>query len=341
MVQEVPGYGSTPIVQSRRRFLTRLASFALICFLAYQFYYMALGTNFYVVESGQVYRSAQLDARTLESIVQRYGIKTVVNLRGCCHPMDWYDRQVAVVQRQGISQEDLIFSAIRLPNATELRELIEVLERSERPLLLHCRQGVDRTGLASALTVLLKENSELTVAARQLNLRYGHLNFGRTAAMDQFLELYGHWLEAHGHTHTPERFKHWALVEYQGGPLRGVVERCEPLQAEIRKGQPSLFRVVVRNTGTEAWHLKPLAAAGLHLSAQVSGSGLQPMIDAKAAMLQKTIAPGEILETTLVLPKLGEAGTYRLRVDMLEADGTAFHQRTGKKAWEQEIVVRD
>ena len=78
-----------------------------------------------------------------------------------------------------VCQEDLCFSAGRLPAVAEMRRLVEVLDRSERPLLFHCQRGTDRTGLASAVALLLLTDRPYDEARRQLGLRYGHVALRR------------------------------------------------------------------------------------------------------------------------------------------------------------------
>src|SRR5262249_59889867 len=92
----------------------------------------------------------------LERLIQAYGIRTVVNLRGSCLGFDWYRDECRVTHALDVCQEDVCFSAGRLPSTHEVRRLLEVVERSEPPLLLHCQRGADRTGLASAVVLLLQ-----------------------------------------------------------------------------------------------------------------------------------------------------------------------------------------
>src|SRR5947209_7261961 len=49
----------------------------------------ALG-NVHTVIPGFVYRCSQPSPESLADLVQRYGIRTDVNLRGCCDGFDWY-----------------------------------------------------------------------------------------------------------------------------------------------------------------------------------------------------------------------------------------------------------
>src|SRR3954469_408702 len=86
---------------------------------------MIVGRNKHVVVPGRVYRTAQLSPAQLEAFVRRYGIRTVVNLRG--RPFDdWYPAEMKATQALGISQEDVTTSANRLPSPGEIRRLVEV-----------------------------------------------------------------------------------------------------------------------------------------------------------------------------------------------------------------------
>src|SRR5262249_32743977 len=146
----------------------------------------------------------------LERTIRRLGIRTVVNLRGCCLELPWYQAQCQVVHRLGVSQEDLCFSAGRLPSVQAIRQLVEVLDRAEYPILLHCHQGADRTGLASVLAVLLRTSATLPEARRHLGPASGHLPIGRTRHIDHFFDLYEEWLAEQGREHTPQLLRRWA-----------------------------------------------------------------------------------------------------------------------------------
>src|SRR5438045_2137576 len=44
------------------------------------------GGNFHAVIPGRVYRCSQPSPRSLKEMVASHGVRTVVNLRGCCNP---------------------------------------------------------------------------------------------------------------------------------------------------------------------------------------------------------------------------------------------------------------
>src|SRR5207244_786751 len=126
----------------------------------------------HTVIPGRIYRGAQPSAEALERIVRTHSIRTIVNLRGCCNPLPWYLAEGKVAQHLGICQEDVSFSAAHLPPPTELRQLVEVLERAEYPIFLHCRHGADRTGVAAAVALLLQPDVSYASARNELGIYY-------------------------------------------------------------------------------------------------------------------------------------------------------------------------
>ncbi|MFY9342344.1 MAG: tyrosine-protein phosphatase [Planctomycetota bacterium] len=134
-----------------------------------------------------VLRSGQPSDERLLRLIDEAGIRTVVCLRRADGPAAASARIEAL---PGITFWNVPMSATRLPPPATLLELWRVAQHAERPLLLHCRAGVDRTGLASALLVL-HDTGDLDAARSQLALLpHGHIGLFGTEAMDEVLERY-------------------------------------------------------------------------------------------------------------------------------------------------------
>jgi protein tyrosine/serine phosphatase len=163
--------------------------------------------NFHVVEEGKVYRSAQGFSEDLAPRILRYGIKTVLKLNGGKPGEFWYDQTAAAVREADIKLIHLPMSAQRYPTKRELEKLVAALESAEYPLLIHCREGADRTGLASA-ACLLMHGEGLSAARDQLRfIPYGHTGLFGTARLDEVLDLYEPW--------KPQmNFAEWARTRY-------------------------------------------------------------------------------------------------------------------------------
>src|SRR5262245_15027503 len=87
-----------------------------------------IGSNFRTVIPGRVYGCAQPSAESLNKAVAQYGIRTVVNLRGCSSGYSWYDNESRATADLGLNQEDIGLSAGHLPSPDEMRRLLEVLD---------------------------------------------------------------------------------------------------------------------------------------------------------------------------------------------------------------------
>src|SRR5262249_23653077 len=154
----------------------------------------------------------------------------------------WYLDECRATHQHGVNQEDIGFSAGRLPPVPEIRRLVEVLDRTDYPIVLHCSRGADRTGLASAVALLLRTNASLDEGRRQLSPRYAHLAFGRPGNLDRFFDLYSEWLDAHGQQHSREMFRRWLLQEYCPGECRCELQPLD-LPQSVSCGEPFVVRV--------------------------------------------------------------------------------------------------
>src|SRR5438067_8727318 len=125
----------------RRRTLTgsaaRGVALGLLLCVAVLLLNMFAGVNLHVVVPGAIYRSSQLSEASLDRLARKLGIRTIINLRGNSDG-PWYPEECRATSRLGLSQEDISFSANHLPSLQAVRHLVEVIDRSEYPILFHC-----------------------------------------------------------------------------------------------------------------------------------------------------------------------------------------------------------
>jgi hypothetical protein len=269
--------------------------------------------------------------------MRRHGIRTVINLRGCCPDFAWYQNECRVTAKLDACQEDLCFSAGRLPSVPEVRRLVEVLDRSDYPVLFHCQRGADRTGLASAVALLLHEDVSFAQARRQLGPRYGHVALGRAANLDRFFDLYQEWLSGQGLAHSRQTFRRWIEEGYCPGECRAEIEVLQ-MPAVAPPGEPFGVRVRCRNTSVKPWRLSPGMTAGIHATFVVANARGRCVAVGRAGQFHAEVTPGESIDLTLVVPALHEPGRYRLLVDMVDEQHCCFYQ-AGSEPLEREFVV--
>jgi protein tyrosine phosphatase (PTP) superfamily phosphohydrolase (DUF442 family) len=156
------------------------------------------GHNFRTVEKGAFYGSRQMSGKAFDSTIKKYGIKTVINLRGGNPGSTWYDEEIAACKNNNAAHFDLGWSKNSIPNPESLAKFIAIIETEGKPFLAHCEGGTHRTGTAAAIYLLLKGES-VTTARKQFG------PFFRDAPIGKLVALY---------EGSSMPFKQWALEAY-------------------------------------------------------------------------------------------------------------------------------
>jgi protein tyrosine phosphatase (PTP) superfamily phosphohydrolase (DUF442 family) len=303
--------------------------------------YVLLGTNFRAVVPRRVYRCGQPSGRQVARLVRRLGIRTVLNLRGVSEPQPSYLEESRATCRLNVSQEDIGLSATRLPPVPLVRELVRVLDESEYPILIHCHKGADRTGMVSAMYLLLYTDVPLARAREQLGVRTGHMRLGRTANIDRFFDLYEEWLSARGRQHSRAAFRRWAVQEYCPGEGRATIEMAgrKPGTLHLSPGRPAAVRLRCTNTSIKPWHFQPGTNAGIHLRYTLIDQADERCLDfGRAGLLLATVEPGRHIDLTLVIRPIIRPGRYLLRADLVDEQHAPF-VALGNEPLLQEVQV--
>jgi len=283
-----------------------------------------LGTlNSAVVLPGHVYRSAQPDAKGLAWLVHRHGIRTVINLRGHAQTAPWYLGPAAAGASLGLSQEDVTMSASRLPSPDAVRQLVTALDRSPRPVLIHCQQGVDRTGLAAVSALLLHSDTPVDVALRSMSLGSGHVPLGRTRFIGRFFTQYRDWLAGHGLPHSSPLFRLWATRHY--APDGTPAEWSAP-PASVAAGKPSLVTATCRNLSSLPWHFKAEPRAGVHAVWHLVHEDGSPFLSGRTGLRDAVVPPGGEIAIEIPMPRLDAGRRYRLLAELCNEHQATFTQ---------------
>lgn len=176
--------------------------------------------NFHTVVAGELYRSRQLSEEGFDRTIDHYRIRTVVNLRGASPKADWYQEEMRAVQSRGVAHYDLHLNAHSVPTHKQLKQLVSILKNAPKPILVHCREGADRTGLMSAMGIILLKNGSLHQAEQQISWRYNVLS-PHTIGY-QTLRNYFTWLDRHQRSHSKGNFVQWVNADAKLEPYHGV-----------------------------------------------------------------------------------------------------------------------
>ncbi len=134
-----------------------------------------------------LYRANHPDERTLRQWKAR-GIVEVISLRPAQLAVHEFEARACAAL--GLRLRNVALTAREAPRRIRLLELLNVFDTLERPALIHCKSGADRTGLAAALWAIHVEGRPVAEARRALSLRHLHLSWSKTGVLDRFLDAY-------------------------------------------------------------------------------------------------------------------------------------------------------
>ena len=169
-------------------------------------------SNFAAVVPGRLYRCNHPTPARLATLTRRYGLRTLINLRGQTgNGSDALTRQAA--RELGLDFVDAPLESRGAPHRERILRLHDIFRHMSAPALLHCKSGADRAGLAAGLFVLFQGGTAREALA-QLSLRFGHIRQARTGVLDAFFHHYER--EAEGR----KPFLDWVSDDYDRTTLQ-------------------------------------------------------------------------------------------------------------------------
>ncbi len=169
-------------------------------------------TNAAEVLPGRLYRSNHPTPGHLAAAKRKFGLTTLINLRGRRHcGSDALSREAAT--RLGLRHIDMAFESRGAPHRDRILRFHEIFQSLDGPALMHCKSGADRAGLASGLAIMF-EGGTSAEALKQLSWRFGHWKSARTGILDAFFHLYARQAEGR----LP--FLDWVRDEYDEVALK-------------------------------------------------------------------------------------------------------------------------
>ncbi len=163
-------------------------------------YWVYISPRFHTVIPQQVYRSSEMTVSGFEQYIKRYGIRSVINLRGAGENDLWYENEMAAVAATHVTHYDFKLKSHEKPTRAQLKALVRLIQQAPKPVLIHCKNGSDRTGLASAVALIIYDKPNLDAIKKQYSLIYGALS--PTSVGKLVIPVYLQWLEQQPH-HGP------------------------------------------------------------------------------------------------------------------------------------------
>jgi len=161
-----------------------------------------LYNNFYAL-SDKMYRSSQPAPFQVRRYKQKYGIKTIINLRGE-NTFGSYHYEKEACEKEGLHFVNFRVYSRRMPSKKDVLGAKALLESIEYPANLHCKSGADRAGLMATLYMIFQEQQPVEEAIKQLDWKYGHFKQAKTGILDHFFQCYLDY-----NKETPTEFLDW------------------------------------------------------------------------------------------------------------------------------------
>lgn len=143
--------------------------------------------HFAVVEECVLYRGGQPDAAGLEHIINRYSVKTVINLRGAEPEAQWWLVERGACQRRGVHLVDLPIGGHETA-ASKLKQFLEIAtDPAKQPVFVHCEAGSARTGYVAAAYRIVVQNWTYRQAMKEAAALRFHLRSRQNLEYDRIL----------------------------------------------------------------------------------------------------------------------------------------------------------
>lgn len=284
------------------------------------------------VVPGKILRSGRLDGGELRHAIERHGLRTVVSLTGSDPDDDWVGAERQLCASLGVHHVTLPFSVDEWPGRPNVEQVIRLLDNAEQPLLFHCLRGVDRSGWAAAVALLL-DDAPIDRALRQMSPRTGHICDPASCPLHRFFASYRNHLSAAALPESAASFRQWVSASYCPEPYNAELELLSELPPSAVAGDILRLTVRATNRGADNWRMTDNRTEGVRLGARLVGPFVEPPGDpielfrrpngpavdvARAGLEAGVMPPGSRRDFELRLRAPRNAGRYLVQIDMVD-----------------------
>lgn len=152
--------------------------------------------NFHRI-SDEAFRSSQPTMWQMRRVVRKYGIRTIINLKGADSDSAYWAFEREQCEKLEIRLEDVEIFSRNIPEAARLRHAKEVFENAEYPIWIHCKAGADRAGIYSTLYQYFRKHIPIEETDQLRLWPYGHIRHSNAGKIDYYLGLYTDYHKTH------------------------------------------------------------------------------------------------------------------------------------------------
>lgn len=182
---------------SKKRIIIAVAFIAVIG-VAYKLYDVYVNYRFMSITEGKVYKSGVIPPDKIAGFVEKYKIKTIIDLRGPVTndtinnpemPVDIVAEKEAAAKIPNLNWVNI--PSHQVPNDYTLKRFFEVMDDSTNyPVLIHCHHGIGRAQMYSALYRIEYEGWEPDAARRKAAFPVIFSSFDDGTDKGEYLKAY-------------------------------------------------------------------------------------------------------------------------------------------------------
>jgi len=291
--------------------------------------------NFHEVVAGQVYRSGQPSEAFWEKAAEEYQLRSVLKMNRY-KESSWSQDEEKTLRRLGVQLIYLPIGVTELPSRWDMLKVVDAIETAPRPVLVHCKNGADRTGFA-AILFEMRDGKTLDQAwGDQMKLRYlrvGHLG-------DDIGDVFAQYrADCAGNPElgTWNDFKKYATDAYWPAFYHAHIEP-EPRRVEAAAGQVVHFKVKVTNASPRNW----VTTSGhpFFLAIQTPRDRNDPVPEnlVKAPLPELAAGQSVAVEMEFKVPNVAP-GEHHYMIDAVQQERTTFFEK-GSAPADVTVVVK-
>jgi protein tyrosine/serine phosphatase len=145
--------------------------------------------NFGIVEQGKIYRSGQIDSFLLEKTLLKYNIKKIIALSGDTTTNKHKVAEKLLAAKLGIQRLVFPMPGNGISDVNRYADVIKEISlayKEQKPILIHCDRGAQRTGGIIAAYQLIVQQKDIDAVRHELK-RYG-FKISKNAKLAEFLD---------------------------------------------------------------------------------------------------------------------------------------------------------
>ncbi len=151
--------------------------------------------NLYEIAPG-VYRGAQPTMGQLKKLRDKLGIKTIINLKHENRDSAYFLFEEERCKELGLKLVNVRISSRSLPSTEQLIEYKRVLEEEmDKPVLIHCKAGADRTSHFCTLYQYFIEKRKMKDTDQLRFFPYGYIKYSNAGVLKYYYDLFAKYEE--------------------------------------------------------------------------------------------------------------------------------------------------